>query len=461
MITYTAPHIANQTDDLVVRYHVTALRNFFHGYDKYSRVYSKANIAESRYPNWFFLLRDQELAIGIEKARRLHNKLGDASLPVVIIATTQAPTDIQANTVTGTGIGEYIDSDGVTVTQCYLLDPSTDINRNQQHLLATAKKVAVEDVIALAYQHCLPEKSIAFNTLTPRSVSLLPVAQGCQAKCDFCFSAASISDDVSQLKIDWQRIEHVLRTAQLHGAERAVITGGGEPGLLPLKRLTKMVALCRDYYEKVVLISNGYFIERAPLDSLQQLTASGLGVLAISYHHYDTSKAEDIMHLAVNLPKIAKAWTQLAPISAKLRLICVLQKGGIESENDIRQYLIWAASLGIREVCFKELYVASSHESLYFAHGANQWSYAHQVPLAKVLAVAEQDGWEKAHELPWGSPVFRTMVNDVPIQIAAYTEPSVAWELNNGSCRSWNLMADGQCYASLETLASAVVSTEE
>ena len=40
--------------------------------------------------------------------------------------------------------------------------------------------------------------------------------------------------------------------------------------------------------------------------------------------------------------------------------------------------------------------------------------------------------------------------------IAAYTEPSVSWELAQGECRSWNLLADGRCYASLETKHSEI-----
>jgi len=56
--------------------------------------------------------------------------------------------------------------------------------------------------------------------------------------------------------------------------------------------------------------------------------------------------------------------------------------------------------------------------------------------------------------LPWGAPVFQLNVEGKQMSVAAYTEPSVAWELRNKMCRSWNLMADGQCYASLEDLES-------
>jgi hypothetical protein len=51
------------------------------------------------------------------------------------------------------------------------------------------------------------------------------------------------------------------------------------------------------------------------------------------------------------------------------------------------------------------------------------------------------------HALRWKGRVLR---------VAAYTEPSVFWERSRGMCRSWNLMADGTCYANLETAASVV-----
>lgn len=71
------------------------------------------------------------------------------------------------------------------------------------------------------------EKFIPYNKIQPRSISILPVAQGCQAKCSFCFSHSSVSDDVKQKLLKNDFIEKVLIEAKKRGAERAVITGGG------------------------------------------------------------------------------------------------------------------------------------------------------------------------------------------------------------------------------------------
>src|SRR5690349_20532303 len=52
-------------------YHVTVLSNFLRGYDKYARVYDKARIVESTFPDRFFLLAEHEMGIGIAKASAL------------------------------------------------------------------------------------------------------------------------------------------------------------------------------------------------------------------------------------------------------------------------------------------------------------------------------------------------------------------------------------------------------
>ena len=62
--------------------------------------------------------------------------------------------------------------------------------------------------------------------------------------------------------------------------------------------------------------------------------------------------------------------------------------------------------------------------------------------------------------LPWGAPVYDVFVHGRPIRIAAYTEPSLFWERTRGIARSWNIMADGRCLASLEDRGSVVALDE-
>ena len=195
------------------------------------------------------------------------------------------------------------------------------------------------------------------------------------------------------------------------------------------------------------------------LAALRALDDAGLSVLSVSRHGADEDSNAAIMHLRTESARLAETfarggkWKQL-----QLRWVCVLQTGGVENRASLERYMDWAASTGVREICFKELYVSTSTESVYHDRKSNEWSAAHQVPLRLILDFAREHGWREVSQLPWGAPLFEGEWRGRPMRIAAYTEPSLYWERVNGLCRSWNLMADGTTYASLEDKHSVVFS---
>ncbi|MDH5178305.1 MAG: radical SAM protein [Gammaproteobacteria bacterium] len=433
---------------LIKQYHVTVLSNLLLAYDKYSRIYDKAGISQSSYPGVFFLVDHAQLPIGINKAAGLLQKLGYPGNRLLVLETLIETDRLKENDLTGTGLGKYIESEQIRVNGLYYPVDNA------------LKPVRVEEAMAEAY--AVMQQSVAgFDELAPRTISVLPIANGCQAQCPFCFSKASISHIHKQKHLSMARTNEVLHQAALAGATRAVITGGGEPGLLPAERLHALIKLCRRRFDKVVMITNGYFIANHPNPKarLSALSDSGLSVLAVSRHHYAAQRAAAIMGLDVAFDNLLQAYrgNRQQGAGMTLRVICLLQKGGIDSPAEIEAYLDWAMQQEIEQVCFKELYVASSSESVFYDQASNDWSYAQQVPLAMLINYAAEQGWEEVMRLPWGSPVYRYVKNGRTMQVAAYTEPSVSWELANGMCRSWNLMADGRCYASLEVSDSEVL----
>ena len=78
---------AKQTPYKETLYHVTVLSNFARGFDKYSHGYTKARIPESTHLDRFFLLRRGEIAIGIQKAARLLEKLGVPGNRLIVLET--------------------------------------------------------------------------------------------------------------------------------------------------------------------------------------------------------------------------------------------------------------------------------------------------------------------------------------------------------------------------------------
>jgi hypothetical protein len=434
----------------VVVYYVTALSNFARGYDKFGRIYDKARIPESTFPGRFYLLAQDELHVGITKAGHLPEKTGLVGDRLIAIETRALETELIPNTLSG--LGRYVERGHINVDAVHLLEPAGQV-----------APVSIEEVCALSYR-ALTQGQVRFESLIPRSVSVLPVARACQARCPFCFSKASVSADIDANPVDWPRVIEVLGAAARRGAGRAVITGGGEPSLLREPELHRLIRESAAVFRKVVLISNGHkwgsLSEQERADGLRELDAAGLSVLAISRHHHRPERNAGLMGLDTLSDRVAMTWSgsRNAWPRLALRWICVLQRGGIEDRAALEGYLDWAVGAGVEEICFKELYVSTSIESEYHDRAANEWSARHQVPLRLVLDFAKDAGWVIRETLPWGAPVFEVQWRGRPVRVAAYTEPSLLWELNSGVSRSWNLMADGRCLASLEDKNSEVLA---
>lgn len=414
----------------------TILGNWIKGFDKYQRIYSKKMIQESSFPNDFYLLDESQYEIGIEKAKNLMNKLNIKNNKIIKINTKIDESLIRKN---------HKNNKGWILNQNYIEVDSVEVFNGE-----TFVPIIIEELFAMAYQL---ESKEQYNKLKPRSVSFLPIAQACQAKCWFCFSEYSISKEKEYRIKDWHLLENLIKKSKDAGAERFVITGGGEPGLLPIDELILVIKLAKKYFDKIVLITNGMFLsyksEVSIVKIIKQLENAGLSVLSISRHHYDDNTNIKIMGVDTRtnfLLNILQSFNHLINI----RLICVLQKDGICSKQTIQDYVKYAQSHNVKEICFKELYVASSIDSIYNKNPENIYSHNQQISLKEVLNYCHEFGYKKIAELPWGSPVFSNNL----IKIAAYTEPSVGWELTNGICRSWNIMADLKNYATLEDLNS-------
>jgi len=430
-------------------YHITVLSNFARGFDKYSRSYSKIGIPQSTFADRFYLLRRDELGIGIEKATPLLAKLGLDGNRLIALETQVDAAKLHPNPRNGRG--RYIESNRIPLSQVHKLEMQGDATPR-------LREASMEDAMSESLR-LLRSQFTPFARIRPRAISFLPIALACPAKCPFCFSKASVSTEQAPAKPDWQKIGLWLKCAHEHGAERAVITGGGEPTLLPRPSLVALVESCAATFDKVVLITNGHVLaDGDPTSSISGLYRAGLRVLAISRHLHDSARSEQLMGLDTPVESLISTWRENRELwpELRLRLICVLQKGGVEDNATLEQYISWASGQGVEEICFKELYVSTSVESVYHDRLANDWSRQHQVPLPLLTEFLEQAGFTVESRLPWGAPVYVGQLANRPLRIAAYTEPSLFWERTRGIARSWNVMADGRCYVSLEDRASEI-----
>ena len=426
-------------------YHVTVLSNFARAYDKYSGHYSKARIPESTFPDRFYLLDRDEIGIGIGKATRLLARLGFDGDRLIVLETRVPGEELCANTTTG--LGRTIGRPHIQLTGVYGLTGDDSL-----------EAWSVEDAMARSFRVLHP-RLLPYGALVPRSVSLLPIAKGCQARCAFCFSRASISADQKSGDLDPAVAAGALQQGRSRGAERAVISGGGDPGLVPFPRLLQLVRACANAFpHKVVLITNGLFLaaldESARRAALAALEQAGLTVLSLSRHHPEPAANARIMGLDTRTEDVLDSVAAANLKFLRPRIITVLQKDGVETTETLEALLGWAARRGVEELTLKELYVATSEESVYHDRAANTWCRANQVPLSLATGFFARRGWPQVAQLPWGAPIHAGTVDGLPVRVAAYTEPSLFWERTTGVARSWNVLADGACYASLEDRAS-------
>lgn len=331
--------------------HVIVLSNFARGFDKYALAYCKAGIPESSYPDRFHLLTRDDLVVGVDKAQHLLDRLAIPGDRLLALETVVSTAHLSPNKTTG--LGMVFRDARIQLSAIYDLDRVGD--------KLVLRPTTVEDAMAasLAMHGSALRR---YTDVRPRAISFLPIASACQARCSFCFSSASISVDQDASKIDWDKVSIWLRRAHLVGAERAVITGGGEPTLLPADQLQRLVVECSKYFGKTVLITNVHILAMGDdVDRearLEALSAAGLSVLAISRHHEDDSANEKLMGLPTPMDLLVRNW----------------------SEQRSRWPL--TADLGVEEICFKELYASTSTESVYFDRAANTWSRDHQVSLS-------------------------------------------------------------------------------
>jgi uncharacterized Fe-S cluster-containing radical SAM superfamily protein len=331
-------------------YHVTILSNFSRAYEKYTNTFDKHLIPHSTFKDMFHLLTLDDIDIGISKVTKLIKKLAVKGNRLLVIETNVNNTTPIMKTANGNGY--YIDSNRITVDNLYLIEGSETI----------MIKVQTETIMVKVQTETIMAQSFALNDsmfkpydeLIPRTISLLPIAQGCQAKCSFCFSHSSVSDDVLQKKLNIQYIEKVFIESKKRGAVRAVITGGGEPTLIPHHILLSYIVLCKKYFNKNVMITNGYTYSGPKIDELMRknllldLQQSGLDVLSVSRHGYDEDSNEKIMHLRTNVSLIGHTIknNELLFDKMKLRLVCVIQKNGVDSSETLEKYINWALQSG-------------------------------------------------------------------------------------------------------------------
>lgn len=232
-------------------------------------------------------------------------------------------------------------------------------------------------------------------TLTPYA-SVKP----CSARCHFCSENLRRPGAIaaSGLRPDPRYFTGLRRAlGALRGLPRSYSLSGLEASddadwlLQLLTCLSDPVDLV-DVEQRVLYANGAGLVGPRGAELLAALEGFGLSWLELSRHHHEAAANQRIMRFRPGqvvageegLRKLVAAARQRFPI----KLVCLLQRGGIDSPAGVARYLDWAARLGASTVIFREL---SRLDRGYRANATARYVEERRVSLEPLLQACLDD----------------------------------------------------------------------
>ncbi len=242
-------------------------------------------------------------------------------------------------------------------------------------------------------------------TLTP-----FANARACNAHCRFCSEELQRKDG-HQLTAknyirDYDRYFQGLETAlrELGGLPIGLSLSGLEATAEPewlLRLLVLFQKVLPDFqFDEKVLYTNGTGLYRFP-ELIPALERAHFDRIELSRCHYDSEINQKVMYFNRNEPVWENGPYEELVKSCQGRLFvknsCILTKTGIKTLEEMETYLEWAASLGVKEVVFREL---SRLDDNYLPNSTAKWVRENRVSIDPILARLSPDmsntraGWK-------------------------------------------------------------------
>ena len=154
----------------------------------------------------------------------------------------------------------------------------------------------------------------------------------------------------------FEHLRDVLKA--LHGLRLSWSLSGLECTDDPDWLLALLDTLKSGQAEESVMYTNGAGFADDGHRLLPALSHFGLSWLEWSRHHDQQAQNQHIMRFRASVKMAAQPVFEKALKNAlgqiPVRLVCVVQRGGIETRADVLRYVSWAHSLGVRTVIFRE-----------------------------------------------------------------------------------------------------------
>jgi hypothetical protein len=251
--------------------------------------------------------------------------------------------------------------------------------------------------------HTLRIGERAYRVALPITFTPYASVRPCSARCGFCsenlrqhgggLAAAMLRpgpDYFAQLSAALQLLHNVPLSYSLSGLEMT-----DDPAWLQALLRTLSTTPNGPRVEQRVLYSNGAGFARAQgAQLIDALVGFGLSWIELSRHHPLQVCNDAIMRFRPDEP-IADTATFVHTargISARLpvRLVCIVQRGGVDSADAVAQYIAWARSCGATQVVFREL---SRLDDAYRSNGTWRYIEQHRIGMETLLTHCMQQPW--------------------------------------------------------------------
>lgn len=164
------------------------------------------------------------------------------------------------------------------------------------------------------------------------------VINRCNAKCSFC-DFGKVCD-----MFDYDKFEGILKELRKKVYVSKICITGGEP-LLDTNRTINVIKIARKYSKKIVLNTNAFSLERL------KIVYPYVDEIDISRHHYNEEVHKGVLKTEVaTLEEIAKI-----DVEHKITINCVMQKGRIESYDEVMKFVNYIAKNNIKSIKFISL----------------------------------------------------------------------------------------------------------
>lgn len=187
----------------------------------------------------------------------------------------------------------------------------------------------------------------------------------CKGDCPFCMTDLRYKAEEVPSDVFIENFKAAFRDYYKNGGRKVLFTGG-EPTLRPEKVLG-MLEFIKSYdLALIVLYTNGTRLldyidwKKKHKTLIGHLANEGLHAVNLTANHYDVLRRCEIFHDGQSDP--AAIASESRKVGIGLRLNCTLIKDYIGNIDEIKKYLEWAASIGITDVYFRDLFHLKNRE---------------------------------------------------------------------------------------------------